>query len=326
MGRFANSLLLRGEINARLLEEEEEDRREEKAKSRRSISYAQLDHANDRVESCAQPIAPKRSRVKKKMTRSHTTRETGCAKPLAALSQQSNTSLSPPHLTSPSPQPAPAHNRAESQKDGNLDSSAVTACDNQEPAATGTSQRLHTGSTPSLPTSATSADGDRVGSAISRTETESSVSDDGMVVVTSSVTETVSMSLDGDVRWKQTEPNASLDGEEEHICEEESVRGKEQDVHGNGKVEEVSGMDLLGMDPVECFEQESSPNWYLSFEQFVEGIQHEPSVCQFFAEQYVIQLHEMTDKQKGHLDPYTRIVFETALVKRKSGDQRNGQS
>ena len=48
-------------------------------------------------------------------------------------------------------------------------------------------------------------------------------------------------------------------------------------------------------------------SWYISFEDFIAGVQREPELCQFFAEQYILNL-------KGSsvdpiLNPYTRVFM-----------------
>lgn len=51
--------------------------------------------------------------------------------------------------------------------------------------------------------------------------------------------------------------------------------------------------------------------WVLTFEQFVAGIQQEPELCQFFAEQNTIDL-EGTSVDPD-LNPYTRTVLASAV-------------
>lgn len=50
-------------------------------------------------------------------------------------------------------------------------------------------------------------------------------------------------------------------------------------------------------------------SWYLSFEQFVAGIQQEPDLCQFFAEQNTIDLSGTNVDPV--LNPYTRFILAT---------------
>ena len=49
--------------------------------------------------------------------------------------------------------------------------------------------------------------------------------------------------------------------------------------------------------------------WQLTFEQFLEGIQHEPNLCQFFAEQYQMDLFAATG------DPLLSSYSKTFMVK-----------
>ena len=51
--------------------------------------------------------------------------------------------------------------------------------------------------------------------------------------------------------------------------------------------------------------------WVLTFEQFVAGIQQEPELCQFFAEQNTIDL-EGTSVDPD-LNPYTKTVLASAV-------------
>ena len=51
-------------------------------------------------------------------------------------------------------------------------------------------------------------------------------------------------------------------------------------------------------------------NWYLNFEQFVSGIQQEPDLCQFFAEQNTIDL--TGTNVDPVLNPYTRTILATS--------------
>lgn len=45
-------------------------------------------------------------------------------------------------------------------------------------------------------------------------------------------------------------------------------------------------------------------DWFLTFEQFLSGLQHEPALCQFFAEQYMMDL--MGSNVDPDLSSYTR--------------------
>lgn len=48
-------------------------------------------------------------------------------------------------------------------------------------------------------------------------------------------------------------------------------------------------------------------SWYITFEDFIASIQREPELCQFFAEQYVLDLKGSS--VDAVLNPYTRIFM-----------------
>ena len=51
-------------------------------------------------------------------------------------------------------------------------------------------------------------------------------------------------------------------------------------------------------------------NWFVTFEQFVSAIQQEPELCQFFAEQSIIDLYGTNVDPV--LNPYTRTVLASS--------------
>ena len=85
-----------------------------------------------------------------------------------------------------------------------------------------------------------------------------------------------------------------VEGEVEEV---EEVEGEVEEVEVEGEVEEVDGEEA----------EELSRRWFLTFEQFVAAVQQEPELCQFFAEQNVI------DVEGSPVDPllsdYTRAVL-----------------
>ena len=85
-----------------------------------------------------------------------------------------------------------------------------------------------------------------------------------------------------------------------------SVAASGEDMEeGEGEVEEVE-VEEVDVEDVEEAE-ELSRRWFLTFEQFVAAVQQEPELCQFFAEQNVI------DVEGSPVDPllsdYTRAVL-----------------
>ncbi len=102
-------------------------------------------------------------------------------------------------------------------------------------------------------------------------------------------------------------------GEEEHVdgvaisLAGEAMSGSTEDLSrleergGSGKVEDMPYLQ----DQEYC-----DKGWYITFEQFISGIQQEPELCQFFAEQSIIDLR---GNDGTSVDPvlssYTRTVL-----------------
>ncbi len=81
----------------------------------------------------------------------------------------------------------------------------------------------------------------------------------------------------------------------------EPMTGASGEENGGGEDGKVEGLPHLRR------QESADRRWYLTFEQFVSGIQQEPELCQFFAEQSIIDLHGTSVDPV--LSSYTRTVL-----------------
>ena len=69
-----------------------------------------------------------------------------------------------------------------------------------------------------------------------------------------------------------------------------------------------SGGETTAFDIAVADATELEAKWFLTFEQFVAGVQQEPELCQFFAEQNVIDLSDSSSVDPI-LSQYTRTIL-----------------
>lgn len=318
-------------MNARALEEEQE---QEERRAARSLSFVHLERTKDQVASSMAPApgvsAP--AQQARPMTRSLTAR---MARPLSATLRRTDSGSS--QLSSASS--AVDMWSASGQEEGLPEANLLEESEDLEEKTSGAGLYLNRGTLQqqnvTTGTSLSTEGGPNAGAGSSSrepvlglcaaTESESSCGSVTGGAAPTVVEQTRKMpSSPGNKAGTDTD-NAALVLQGSDAVGEDGVRSKgdeHESLHRTSKVDDGAESDLLSAEQEEeSFEPVSSPNWYLTFEEFVAGIQQEPGICQFFAEQYIIELNELTEKQNDLLDPYTRLVFKTALAKRKHSDQ-----